>query len=81
MLNNNSGIFIAVDSETGSFYHGERKLQTQAQIDQVIQFEVSQQHTTRMHQNRGQPRFYYVAWRFIRALVNYCKPLQVGFIL
>jgi hypothetical protein len=80
MLNNNDRFFIAVDSETGSYFHGERKLHTQAQIDQVIQFAVNQQHTARMYKNRGQPRFYYVAWRFIRTMVNYCKPRPVRFI-
>lgn len=45
---------LSVDSETGTYWHGERKLLTQAQINAIIKQAVRDQASAKDYAKRGQ---------------------------
>lgn len=61
---------ISVDSETGIYWYGERELQTQAQINAIIEQALQKQLSVQHHANRGQYLFHFVGVKFIRKLGN-----------
>jgi hypothetical protein len=54
MLKKNTNYFIAVDSETGTYFQGYQKLQTQEQIDAAINYGINTREIISMYSNLGQ---------------------------
>ncbi len=59
---------ISVDTETGIYWYGERKLRTQAQINAAIKLAVENQSNVHHHTSRGQSLFLFAAMNLIRKL-------------
>lgn len=53
MTKKKSNHLIAVDSETGTYFHGYRKLQTQAEINAVINYASHEQAIFDIYSNLG----------------------------
>lgn len=67
MTNAKTNYMLSVDSETGIYWLGERKLRTRKQIEAVIKRAVVDQRVGDGYTERGQSLLYFTAMRLFRA--------------
>ena len=71
MLHKNTNCVFSVDSETGSYFLGERKIVAQEQIDAIINYEVSQRQRDQNSVALDQVRLNFDAMKIIQTTANY----------
>ena len=71
MLHKNTNCVFSVDSETGSYFLGDRELVTQGQIDAIINCEVNQRKCPNNPVVLDQFRLNFDAMRIIQTTADY----------
>lgn len=70
---------IAVDSETGIFWDGERKLQSKAEIETVIRQALNEQEQANKYTNSGHSLFRFAVMKIIWVVGHYIETSSLRF--